>query len=362
MRFREVSIVDDETQSTDSGTKTITLNLLDPITELILRVDVTNTAVLHNAPAETIIDKIELVDGGRTYWDLTGEEAVAAACFDLGKWPQGWYDESAGVGQSISIPMIFGRFLGDPLFAFNPRALLNPQIKVTYAKASGHTTGTVKLGLTARVMEGTGAPSQALMWHRVESFSSAASGVHRVEMPADYPYRRMAVRSYQQSLQQYNTLTHYKMSCDEGAFIPFDLAQWELYDIVKQMFGPFEYVSMIRFDEPRVEDMWMEGNAIMLAGGAEAPGVNVSGYSSNYSWFYTRAYQDSDGAGVADAKGICKISGHFPHSTICYQFGLHDDPATWFNVADFKAIDLDLTQGESGSATSILVQQVRSLP
>lgn len=361
MRFREVAILDDETQTSDSGTKSININLTDPITELILRVDVTNTAVLHNTPAETIIDKIELVDGGRTYWDLIGEEAVAAACFDLGKYPNAWYDESAGVGQSISIPITFGRYLGDPLFAFNPAALLNPQLRITYAKASGHTTGTVKLGLTARVMEGIGAPSQALMWHRVEAFLSAASGVHRVEMPVDYPYRRMAIRSYYQGLQQYNTLTHYKMSCDEGSFIPIDLAQWELYDIVKQMFGPFEFTSLIRFDETALRDMWMEGNAVMLVGGAETPGINISGYSSNYSWFWSRAYNEA-GTGQSDAKGICQITGYFPHSTICYQFGQHDDPATWFNIADFKAIDLDLTQGEVSCAVSVLVQQPRSMP
>lgn len=357
MYIREAIIEDDKTLG-DSGTETTDINIVDPITELIVRFKIQNdTSVTHNTPADIAVDKIELVDGGKTLYSLAGEQAIAAACFDLGQWPDSWYDESASVYQRIAIPLVFGRYLGDPEFGFDPTKLVNPQVKLTYAKNAAHLTGSVRYGLTARIMEGIASPSKCLFWKTVEEFTSASSGVHVVDMWTDNPWRRLAVRARYSGLQLYNILTHYELTCDAGKLQIFDCDQPEFHNIVQQMFGPYEYVSLIRFDEPRLEELWMDGRAIATIMGAETPGVNISGYSSNWSWFWTRAYQDSDGAGVADAKGYCKIAGYFPHSTLGYQFGVPDKPETWFDPRPFGDIDLKLTQGEASATVQVALQQ-----
>lgn len=360
MKIREVIVQDDETVG-DSGTEIIDLNVLDPITELILRYQVKNsTATANDVPPEVTVTKIEITDGGQTYWSLAGEEAVAAACFDTGKWPPCWYNETLSATQRMNFRIPFGRFLGDTQFAFNPTSLRNPQLKITYAKDTLHLTGYVKIGLIARVMEGGPAPSQCLMWKEVENFSSAASGVKNVDMPVDYPYRRMLIRNFISSEVMSGTITHFKMTCDVDKFILFDMDESELSDICESMFGPFTMRKLDMFDQAGESQVWMGGKTVMSAQTNSAESFVQAYLSAN-----SRSYQQAlkwDGTNRTDAATDCLIWGFFPHCCRAYQFGLNDDPETWFNAPEFAGIEVKLTQACASVDCTVAVQQPRSLP
>ena len=195
-RYRDILVLDDKSVD-DSGTHTQDITIDAPITELTVGMSLTNgAAIVHDEPVEKAITKIEIVDGGEVFWSLNGQEAVAQAVFETGRWPASFYNESISGWQGITIPLRFGRWLGDPLFAFTPSKLDNPQLKVTWAKASGHLTGSLKLLVWAKIMEDLAAPANCLLWKGVESFTSAASGDKDVKLPHDYPYRRMMIRAY----------------------------------------------------------------------------------------------------------------------------------------------------------------------
>ena len=360
MRYREVMIEDDKTLG-DSGVEITDINLRDPITELILKLTVQNTSgVSADVPPEIAFTKIELTDGGATYMTMTGKEAVAAACYDKGFWPPHWYCEYGSVDQNLSIPLQFGRYVGDPMFAFDPTALRNPQLKVTYAKDDDHESGYVRMGILAKVMEDAPSPGRILLYKQIEEFTSDTEGIHTVDLPTDYPIRRILTRAFVSAGLPSNILTHHKLDCDVGKLIVFDhdAAEWE--DICRAAFGPFE---VRKYECPVAaggyKECWMAGRTVALPAIEEA-GLFTQAWASGGTNYQIRAYSAIASA-YRDANVQVIITGDFPHCTYCYQFGLPMEEGTWFPAPDYGDIDLKLTQGAAASC-SVVVQQPRSLP
>ncbi len=355
MLYRDILVLDDKSVD-DSGSYTQDLNIPQPITELTIDMVIKNgAAIVHDEPVEKAISKIEILDGGETYFSLTGQEAVAAACFDTGRWPSGYYIEDISGYQEIAIPIRFGRWLGDPAFAFTPKKLDNPQVKVTWAKASGHLTGSVTLGIWAKIMEDLAAPGPCLFWKDVESFTSAASGDHDTKLPHDYPYRRLLIRAYKSDTIPESILTKFKLVCDMDVFKPFDLNTKEFYSMMQNFFGHYTFKKMDRVSQNSYDQTWMGGDTFaMLA--IETVGNPASAWATG-SILYQQVM-----AIAADLRAETLIWGGLPHSTFAHQFGDPDDPESWFPTKKFGEEILWLTQGAASATVSVAVQQPRPLP
>jgi hypothetical protein len=353
--YRDIQLIDDESVG-DSGTKTIDLNVTDPITALFVRMKVRNdTAAVPDHPPERHITKIEIVDGGTTHWSLAGQMGVAVASYGIGKWVPHWYDEWATQNQHITIPLMFGRHIGDDGFAFNPKKLLNPQLKVTWEDQALYDDGYHTLGVTARVMEGLSPPAQALMWKELEAWTTAATGEHKVDFPVDRPIRAWAGRAWGTMDVIPTFWSNYKLDCDLGKFIPFDLPYSELVDILKPLYGPF---SLRKFDwvsGGNYRQAWMGETLNVIAN--TGPAIWIVGASSNGWSFYTLNVLKHDGTSVDDARIQSTPVGYFPHSTLLYPFGRQDDPETWFQAQRFGEVTLKITEAASGGAASVAVQQ-----
>lgn len=362
MNYREV-IVEDDKVLADSGTDTFDINILDPITELLLKYTVQNdTAAAPNVPPEKTITKIELVDGGQTYLSMTGREAVAVAAYDKGFWPPHWYCEVASAFQYIAIPLQFGRYIGDPQFAFDPTRLRNPQLKVTWAKDTLHLAGSVRLGILAKIIEGVAAPAQCLLTKQVESWTGATSGVKVVDMFNDYPWRRFFLRGNVEgdTTVMSTIFSHHKLTCDADKLIVFDHDAAEFEEMLRAFFGPFEVRKYDRVAAGSSgKEAHIAGRTVALAS-AETAGYYCQAWASGTCRYTVRA-ANFDGL-AADARNVqVVIFGDFPHSVYCYQFGDADVPDSWFPAPAFKDIDLKLTEG-AAATNSVLVQQPRSLP
>lgn len=360
MHFREVIIEDDKTLA-DSGTEITDINLTDPITEILLKLRVQNTSDLsQDVPPEIAFTKIEIVDGGQTYLSMTGKEAVAAACYDKGFWPSHWYCEAPSANQRLNIPLQFGRYVGDPSFAFTPTALVNPQLKVTYAKDSEHLTNTVQLGIMAKVMEGVPSPGRALFYKQIEEFTSLTSGVKIVDLPTDYPIRRLLTRAYVSSNLPSAILTHHKLDCDVGKLIVFDhdAAEWE--DLCRTFFGQF---AVDKFDclalGANTRQAWIGGRTSVVGGCQGTPRM-LQAWATGCPYYSCRL-RLADGSDAPEDYVQFTVRGDFPHCAYCYQFGLPMEEGTWFPAPDYGDIDLKLTQGAAASC-SVVIQQPRSLP
>ena len=359
MDIREVVVRDDESRD-DAGTKVIDIKVTAPITELIVRLAARNAAsITTDAPIDKNITRIELVDGGRTYWNLNGPMSVAAGAYALGQWPSGWYDERLSTYPSIAIPMRFGRYLGDQQFAFDPTRLNTPQLRITWPDSASYLDDSLTLGVTARVMEGAPSPSQCLIWREVDAWASATSGVKTVDLPTDYPYRSLLMRAYISADVLTNAFTHLKLDCDLGKLILFDMDISEFQDIINEYLPIFQRRHFMVRTHNAYPEAWM----------GETLGVDVSpaslyhmvyAFTAFWSFYNFHAFSDGD-SGLSDCQYQSVVTGRYPHSTLKYDFGRPDDPATWFEPGRFGDVDLKITEG-SAQACAVAIQQPRSLP
>ncbi|MBU2685574.1 MAG: hypothetical protein KKF27_20225 [Gammaproteobacteria bacterium] len=358
--YREVELLSRKTVG-DSGTETIDINVNEPITELSVRFYVKNaTATARSVPVESVVSKIELVDGGRVYASLNGREATAMAWYDKGYWPAAWYSEILSEGSRIEWPFQFGRYLGDPQFAFSPSRMLNPQIKVTWAKNALHLTSVCTLEVNAKVMQGVAPPSKALMTKVIKSWTTLGSGIVEVDLPTDHPYRRLYFRADEAAGYLGNAWTNFKLECDTGSLIVFEMEDDEMMNLMERTWGMAEYQAMVAVSNGVYTYTHLgachsgyltafDGDAV-LNGRFTQPGYAIL-YGINVA-----------GTALTDQKAVLRPRGLCPEYTYCYPFGLQDDPATWFKAPNYGSIKLKITEGAASGLASVFVQQPVSLP
>jgi hypothetical protein len=348
----------------DSGTTTIDLNVRDPITALWVRFYATNGGTSNKA--NNMIDalsKLEVIDGSRILYSAVGEEAAALAAYQLGYMPYAAVDAVASDPQSVNLPIQFGRFFGDPQYAFDPSKFINPQLRFTWnlahvraVGATGFLTGTGRLSVCAEVLEGGTPPVGYLQSKEVYSFTSAASGVTYVDLPIDYAYRALLVMGHLHGSYDFSVINAVKLNCDTGKFIAFDMTMMEILEQWSLHHAPFAYkhnfwcvngdtlYTLLRYDE-------------VVAGGPAGGGDHTFQYA-NVGMGEGAA--DLRTAGSAES-GLHQIqtvvTGWHPWGCSFLPLGDPANPVDWFPAQNFKSVRLELTNGAASGECGVLVQQ-----
>jgi len=358
--YREVELLAKKTVG-DSGTETIDINVDEPITELTVKMYFKNdTAHADEVPPESCVSKIEIVDGGQVYASLNGYEATAMAWYDKGYWPAHWYTAYLSEGSRVEWPFQFGRFLGDPQYALSPSKLLNPQIKVTWAKNALHLTGACTLEVNAKTMQGVTAPTQALLTKVIRSWTTAAAGIEEVDLPTDYPYRRLYFRTYENQSYLGSQWSNARLECDVGKLIVFDMDDEELLNLMTRLWGEADYSEYVVVDDGEYHQTHL---GYCYHGSFNSFELSVLAQGSTTLPGYVRMYvRNLDGVAQTDVKVCSRFLGACPENTYCYPFGLPDDAASWFKSSKYGSIKLKVTEGNAGGAASVFVQQPRPLP
>jgi len=234
--------------SSDATTVTKDLDIQAPITEIVVGFQATGDETAPNVDANIArtLTKIEIVDGSDIIWSLSGPLAVAHACYQNGVMPRRFDKEIASVASRIRIPIRFGSFLGDEQLAFDPTRFVNPQIKVTWNLAAinavgnnGYGTGTAYLYISARVMEGAPRPTGLVIAKEIETWSSSASAYKYTDLPVDWPYRHLLLRSFK-TVTGINAIVNLvKLSKNMDQFVFFDVETAEIQRQLQSVFGPY---------------------------------------------------------------------------------------------------------------------------
>jgi hypothetical protein len=230
MAIERLAYLEKDKSLGDSGTTTTDITIRDPITSLFVEVRATNGASYnHNNNVLDCVSKIEVIDGSKVLFSMSAKQAFAQACYDLGFWPQTKLSMLGGDVQSAAIPILFGRFIGDTERAFDPSQFVHPQLRVTWnlaavraVAATSFATGTATLTAIARVMEGAPAPSGFLL--KKEHFTwTTAVGTEYIELPTDLPIKSLLLRSFLNDYHAFGMVSNWKLNCDGGKFVPFDV-------------------------------------------------------------------------------------------------------------------------------------------
>jgi len=361
--LRRRTYIEDNRVLADSGECTTDIRVRDPITALWIEFKANNgsTSNVDNTLIDAIT-QISVVDGSTVLFSATGYEAWAVGAYRTGYIIPQAITEVSGATQTCVIPILFGRYVGDPSYAFDPGRFRNPQIRIEWnlgavrsVGATGFETGTLRYTVVADVMEGAAGASQLIGVKRHYSFVTAASGWEYIDMPTDAPYVSLYLRSYEAGVGQLSNISTIRLNCDQNKFVPFDEGTDDFLRSLQISYPPFSYrhtllkasgdtaYFLLKYDE-RVAYLCAVADGVVTATntgiGEQTLAVYVAGTASTTARRIDAAVQ-----------------GYLPVSTVRITFGDPYSPDEWFDTSLWRSIRLELEQSGAGGVASVLVEQ-----
>lgn len=367
MALPRVVFIEDEKVLDQSGSVTIDINVVEPITALEIRVKATNGTTSNQANhLHDLFTTIELVDGSDVLYSLAMVKGQALNFYEMGRTPLMNLTEFANDGARESVWINFGRNLWDKEHAFLPTKFRNPQLKLTWnldavrdSDTTGFVDGTGRLTVIAHILPSAQAARGFLMAKDIYSYTSGGSGDERIELPYDYPYRFMLVRSYEAGNDFRENINNIKLSVDQDAIIPFNLDVLQFQELCRDWFGPHTVGTKIfrtHLDVINIHTNELDGLTFCSDDAYSAFGINYAWSSNVGLWVWSL-----DGAAVESVDCEARMTewGYTFHNALCYPFGNPKDPATWFDPKPYRSVRLILTQAQTGAAVSTILQQLR---
>jgi hypothetical protein len=372
MKNRDAVLCYQEAQSSDKSSKTIDLDIVDPVSALGFEFEARNgTTNNQNNPLSKCIEKLELVDGADVLASMNFEQAQALQFYKTGKQPQLRIDEQPSsapnyYGDVIGCMILFGRKLWDREYALDLTKFRNPKLKITWDlghtrdvdAATAFATGTLKISAWAKVMEGMGgAPGKFLMDKEIESWTGATSGDKPHELPLDYVYRMLMLQTYLAGNDIDENISKLKLTADTDKFIAFERYVKQLDAELAQQFG--NVIVWKRAHYCHGDTVWVPINKEPQVRFV-VPTVN---YLASYGWCWSGRFaallgDTAAGTVSADTRVDLLIEGHALHATLPVPMGIMDEPDSWFDPTPYKRLDLVCTEA-AAAANSIVAEQVR---
>lgn len=369
MRPRDTLLLDTYTLA-DAETHIIDINVNTPISAIQLYYTAKNgaTRCASNWLWENITN-IELVDGSQVLWSLNAAEAQAMAFYGHGIKPRDYLTEVGGATQACDIWMMFGRYLYDTLYAFDPTKYQNPQLKITHnieniaaMAATSYETGNVKVRIMARLMEDATAPTGYLMSKQHYNYNTGStSGTEYIDLPTDHPYRMLMFRCFIENKNGNEILQAIKLNIDSESYIPFDLTGSDLADMGMKLRGLAEETIRAHVvNDDQVDLTVMDARRFGVTGCASVNDVIIAPITSA-NRITVCGYDISDSASFSTRQNVyITARGLAKHGCMVYPFGRIDEPEEWLQVAPFGSIRLEATTEGWSAAASVVIQQLKS--
>lgn len=368
MKIRDAVLENSHTLA-NTETHITDINLSDPISALTIQVSGTNGATSNKGNfIHDVVSKIEIVDGSDTLISVSMAELLALHFYNTrGKPPVLRPSEWANGDQVEGAMILFGRYLYDKIYAFDPKKFSNPQLKITVdieairaISATGFATGTLKLTAIAKVMEGLETqPVGFISTKQIKSWTTAASGDEDTGLPTDYLIKSILFRSYESEVDIDEALTKIKISVNEGKFVPLEIDGKDLWEENVMKFGELVYRH----------DFFTKNNQTIKLLVNHDPVCSYKSDSegrifwSSWEWSSAADIEIETDAGVAvtsdeHVRGL--IRGSAPLAALIHEFGNENDPADWLKLEPADNAKILCTQGNVGGAASIVLQQLRN--
>lgn len=359
MNYRTTKLLA-QTDIGPSGTKSIDINCDQPISRIMLEWQVTKSVSYMMSYLHKDITKIELVDGSDVLYSMDGGQCQALCIYDR-KCPDMNYGTFIGANVSLAYFGIdFGRFLHDPLLAFDPRKFKNPQLKVTYSEIIADTGGSAgSLEVIAEVFdEKIISPQGFLMSKAVHAYTTGAHQSYEyIDLPTDFPIRKLLVQGYASGYEPWYVVEEARLNEDNEKRIPFD---WDLerYYIHRRGVDPMllghfqtqvEATDRAYYVTPT--DYWA-GVVMQLSDPDAETGCSYCGKGGKLN---------INARNGTEVNGI--VHGYLPNHCFQFPFGDQMDPDDWYDVTKVAHLQMRLRAGSLGAGTgvgAVILQQLRS--
>ena len=361
MNYRLATILAREAVAADK-TKVIDLNLADPVSQFQIVYESTGGASgPPDALAAQCVKKIELVDGSDVLFSLTGAEAQAVDFYHRKVEPANQNIYLNGQNAEMVFNMNFGRFLYDPIYAFDPTKFTNPQLKITIdVDAGGQSSSAGFLTVLAHIFDEKKVTATGLLIHKEIKDYAFGAGTHEyTDLPVDYLYRKLFIGSLVPGTGADYIFNTIKLSEDNDRRIPFNHT---IADILRSIVGqgaPYREMQVAAIGGASgyffvTPTYWPKLSALSWEGSNNAYTVTIFGGDGGRGTIYGENTLTNVNVGV---------EGYLPHGILEFPFGRQDDPADWYDVTKLGSLRLDILSASGMSASEdcqVMLQQLRS--
>lgn len=357
MNYRTAKLLA-ETNYDAAATTTIPINVKDIISRIIIAWRVQRVAEgMENYP-HMDISKIELIDGSEVLHSLSGGENQAVCIYDRKGRTMNHGVHLGANSEYSSYGIDFGRFLYDPLLAFDPTKFSNPQLKITHSHLISDTgAASGNLEVWAQMFdEKMVSPVGFLSTRQIKDFSVSEAGVYDyLDMPTDLTIRALFIQGFASGQEPWNQVAEARLNEDGEKRIPFD---WDLSDyhrvrkgwdlpIQEELIGyaaatqRYFYVTPTDFHCMPILTGMSKDQVLSVEGWAKGGKVSVIQETGSHSFW-----------GLAH--------GWLPNHMFHLPFGDQMDPEDWYDVTKVGNLELRVKTGYATSGhIRTSVQQVR---
>lgn len=358
MKYRETELLD-RTDVGASGTKTIDINVLDPIS----RIDITWHHYAYGYllyQLANVISKIELVDGSDVLFSMSGLEAQALNIYDR-KCPSmnsPVYNRGNWVMSTMGID--FGRWLWDPELAFDPKQFRNPQLKITFDEDAAYATTEANfMEVFAHCFdEKVVSPIGFLMGKNHYQYTPTADNAYQyVDLPTDHTIRQLLIRGYVAKTDPLDVVDEARLSEDNDKRVVFNL---ELRRYFYRMIGEWrqteEYWAEYGHGEFENNDIYFTPTSyltiptFMPLADQQHPWIVTPPRGGWFDWRSTPGLMT-----------FGRISGYLPNHCIALPFGIQSEIDSWYDAQNKGSVKLRLLSAASysGGVIGVILQQLR---
>jgi len=349
----------------DTGEHTTDIATREPITNLWLEVRVSNGATNNQGVVVSdVIERIDVIDGSDVIYSFDGYEAMAYTAYYCNCLPNQLITELPGNTQNLNVVIPFGRFVGDPIYAFDPTKFMNPQVRIKWNLAAiravgltGFATNTARLTILANVMEGGETPLGYLMAKEIYSWVTAA-GVEYIDLPTDYPYKALLMRVHKTDTQMFGVVSALKLHVNQEQFTLFNMRMTDFIRSNSRLEPILSYDHVYHCADGDTVRQILEYAGTPLFAAA-------SGGDQTFLWtglgIGTGLYNTWI-AGAPDANDrtvYAKVNGYCPFGCLWYNFGRQNEPGDYFDAPAFRSVRLEATGAVAAGAAFVGLIQAR---
>jgi len=236
MYYREVYILRPEAMPVAAGTRTLDINITDPISKLTVIWKLHNGGVVPTGHPGSVIKNILVCDGADVLYSMNGSHAQSMAYYTENTQPACIIDYIDNDYSIQTAEILFGRWLYDEKLALDPKRFNNLQIKIEYDRAlGGSTPDDLILSVHAHCFdEKIIEPIGWLFNKEIYSFIPIAGGWRYIDLPTDYPIRGIMFGAENEYDAPNFVFEEFKLTEDQGKHI---LIESELHPYMQETTG-----------------------------------------------------------------------------------------------------------------------------
>jgi hypothetical protein len=353
MNYRKAELYS-QTDASTAKEETIDIEIQDIISRIQLKYNSTNGSHACTGHPALQISSVKIVSGSEVLMQLSGQQIEAIMFYETGQSRAYELEYRNGVENRSVYDIYFGRKLYDPDLAFDPTKFKNPQLKITHNKALGGSTPSAStLEVFADVFdEKKVTPSGYIMNKEHHSYAPAASAWERIELPADYPIRKLYLMGTVADKWWDNIFDKFKIQEENSKKVPLELDAYDVMSLNISKYGMYKEVI--------AACSYGVGTYSWYVTPHETVGIGAIGYGSGsnpYPVGETVGGYISMGTGAVIVWRAL-IEGPIPHGVIPFETG---DPANiddWWDLRNKGTCKFEVKATSSpGTLTAYLVTQ-----